>query len=208
MLRDEVEHAVRETGTNPPRYWVDAELHNSPDRLREALQHMLDAPDTPETVLMTFGKCGSAVTGLHTGNHTLILPRTDDCISMLLGSVKRRIELAACGGMYFLTAGWLRGKRNIWAEYEYAAKKYGERRAKAIMSVIFNNYKYIAALDTGSYDVEQAAPRMIAIAETFSLDYRIVPGSVAYLRDLLTGPWDGSRFVTFPPRSTVMDFRI
>jgi hypothetical protein len=208
MLRDELEQALRETGADYPVFWVDSGLHNSPDKLREHLQKILASMTEPLTVLMTFGKCGNSVVGLHTGAHSVVLPRADDCISMLLGSPKRRVEIAAEGGMYFLTRGWLRGKRSIWGEYQYAAEKYGERRAKTIMAMIFKNYRYIATLNTGSYAVETIAPEATAIAEAFSLEYKEIPGTIAYLKDLLTGPWADDRFVTFAPHSVVTDFRL
>jgi hypothetical protein len=207
MMRDELEHAIQKAGGDYRIYWVDSELHNTPHLQRDHLQEILDSmEEDTDMVLMAFGKCGDAVVGLRTGAYQVALPRTDDCISILLGSTKLRSEISEGNRMYFLTRGWLRGSRNIWAEYQYAVKKYGLKMAKEIMSIMFNNYKYMAVLDSKSYDVESILPQTEAMADTFSLQHRIISGSVDYLRDLLTGPWDTDRFVLFPPHSVITSF--
>jgi hypothetical protein len=209
VIRDELEKVLRELGGGFDVSWVDSELHNTPALLRSFLQEKLDAlsgacsGNSGGTVLLTFGKCGGAVTGLRTGAWTLVMPRVDDCISLLLGSQSRRAEMKS--GMYFLTAGWLRGKRNIYAEYEYAIKKYGEELTKQIFDELFGNYKFISILDTGSFDLSAVTEETMKIARAFSLDHCVVDGTTQYLRDLLTGNWDDERFVIVPPNSVVPD---
>ena len=41
MLEDEIQRAVQRTGAQMPIVWVDAGLHEYPDRLREELQRQI-----------------------------------------------------------------------------------------------------------------------------------------------------------------------
>lgn len=45
--------------------------------------------------------------GLHTGNFQLILPRVDDCLSLLMGSMEQRYAALQGGFGIFLTESWL-----------------------------------------------------------------------------------------------------
>lgn len=203
-IRDEIQHALRETGAAPEMVWIESGLHNSPELLRSVLQQKLDALEGVGRVLMAFGQCGHATEQLVSGDFEMVFPRVDDCITLLLGSMERRTQAAETHGAYFLTKGWLAGERNIWAEYQYAVKKYGAKRAPEIVRIMLGNYKRILVLDTGSYDIESILPQTRLIADTFQLLHEIVPTGIGYLKELLTGPWDdGERFLVVPPRRTV-----
>jgi hypothetical protein len=203
IIRDELEHAMVDAGGEFQVRWIEGALHNFPDLLRERLQQTLDSLEGSDQVLMAFGRCGNVLEDLRTGGYELILPRADDCISLLLGSAQRRLEYSRDGGNYFLTRGWLRGERNIWAEYLYARKKYGEKGAREIMGVMFKNYRHLSVLDTQSYALDSILPVTRDMADTLKLSHRIIPGTTRYLRDLLTGPWEEERFLRCPPYSLI-----
>ena len=212
-IRDELEFAVKLTGSDYEIIWVESGLHNNPDKLRTYIQSRLDSISDRSRVLMAFGSCGNSVVGLKTGNFELIIPRVDDCISLLIGSVKTRMDIGNKGGTYFLTPGWLRGERNLWAEYCYAVEKYGERKADRIMKSMLEHYSYLGLLDTKCYNIAEIMPEIEKIAEKLKLTQVIIPASVDYLCDLLTacrplGSWDEERFLVIPPNSTINDFQL
>ena len=66
---------------------LEAQLHVNPERLKEALRAAVAEADKPgATIVLGYGLCSNAVLGLKTENATLVVPRVDDCIAMLLGS--------------------------------------------------------------------------------------------------------------------------
>ena len=199
MLRDELEHAMAETGCSCPVTWLDAGLHNYPDRLRRELQGALDRSRGYQRVLLAYGFCGHSVAGIRAGDFEVILPRADDCITLLLGSQKRRMEMSGGGGTYFLTRAWLRGERNLREEYESAVEKYGQELGRELFDMMFGNYRHLALLDDGCYGVEQAEPEVQDMARLLDLSYRRVPASDQRLRELLTGPWPEEWFLRLRP---------
>ena len=66
---------------------LDAQLHLSPEKLKEGLRVAVAAADKPgATIVLGYGMCSNAVLGLRTRHATLVAPRVDDCIALMLGS--------------------------------------------------------------------------------------------------------------------------
>ncbi|MCL2147152.1 MAG: DUF1638 domain-containing protein [Synergistaceae bacterium] len=204
-LRDELEYAIEITGKAYEVVWLESGLHNYPDKLRAQMQGALDTFVNCDQVLMAFGCCGNSVIGLKTGDYQLIIPRVDDCISLLVGSVKKRMTYEKT---YFLTRGWLRGERNLWVEYKYSVDKFGEEMADMLMESMLRNYKFLGILDTKCYGINEIMPEITRITRALKLNRIIIPASVEYLLDLLSGPWGKERFITVPKNSVVVDFRL
>ena len=148
------------------------------------------------------GYCGNALTGIHSRNLELIIPRVDDCISLLLGSYKVKAKTL---GTYYMTEGWLKGERNIWREYEYTIEKYGEDTGEMIFETMLGHYDTLALLDSGSYDLSAAEEEAKQIAKALQLEYALMRGTLDYLKKLFSGPWSEDSFLTVPPRSTISE---
>ena len=107
-IQQEVELAIQMTGVDYPVHWLEAGLHNVNKKLHDTLQAVLDSLHC-DRVLLALGVCGNAVSGLQVRDYELIMPRVDDCVSLLLGNDKRR-AIGAEKVTYFLTKGWLQVK--------------------------------------------------------------------------------------------------
>ena len=199
-MRNEYLHAEKKSGCSYETRWMEAGLHSYPDKLRDALQDELDSI-THQRVLLCFGSCGNSIIGLETRDFELVMPRVDDCISMLIGSVSERMEINSKYHAFFLTSGWLRGERHIHSEYAYTMEKYGEELGESIMALMLANYKNIVLLDTGSYNITSALEQSEKMAEDLNLGLKVLPASTDYISQLLTGPHDPERFITFPPHT-------
>ena len=201
-LEQELLEAIRQTNCKAPVVWIDSGLHNTPNKLQQALTDALAQCDGYSHILTAMGFCGNAFAGLQTRDAALILPRVDDCISLLLGSMQRRLELNA-DGVYYFTEGWLRGERTIMVEYQHALEKFGERRTKAVFSAMLHNYHKAAFVNTGCGSPDWPRQQTKAVADALGLTYCELPGTLDYLKTLLTGPWSEREFVVIPPNTTI-----
>ena len=201
-ISDELRHAMAQTGTDYPVVWLEQGLHNVPELLRSALQTALDGLEA-QRVLLAMGFCGNAIRGVEVPACELIIPRVDDCISLLLGSVQRRLAVSREHAAYFFTEGWLRGERNIWVEYQHMVSKYGEDVARDIAGTMFGNYRTLMLLDSGTEPIEQLVESTEIVAETLHLEQKVAPATRDYLAELLRGPWDDERFVVVSPGSII-----
>jgi len=195
-LEDELRAALQDCGRDYEIVWLESGLHNAPQKLTERLQEELDKIEA-ERVLLAMGFCGNAVAGIH-GNFEIILPRVDDCISLLLGSVARRMEIAREHAAYFFTEGWLRGERNIIVEYEHALSRYGEETTREIMEMMYADYRTLAVLNCGVGSPAGLLQQTKEIAQRLHLEQREITGTLAYLEELITGPWPKERFIVLP----------
>ena len=202
-IKEELRQAVSQTGCTYDIFWLEAGLHNYPDKLKDVLQKTICRAEGYKRILLAMGYCGNSISGIYSGISTLIIPRVDDCISLLLGSVKHRMDLTKGCGTYFFTKGWLSGEKNLWMEYQYAVEKYGEKRAKRVMKMMLGHYERLGVVDTGAYPVEEILPETKKIAETLELRHEVMRTDGGYLQRLLTGPWNEEQFLIIEPGKKV-----
>ena len=110
---------------------LEAQLHVSPERLKEALRVAVAEADVPgATIVLGYGLCSNSVLGLKTEHATLVVPRVDDCIAMLLGSNEAfSAEAEKERGSYYVAKAYLEECDTIMSEHEKLVEKRGRERA-------------------------------------------------------------------------------
>lgn len=199
-LRPEIEYLFKELGLSHEITWMEPSLHNRPEKLHLNLQDTLDSFSDCERVLMPFGSCGNATKELKTGNFEMIIPKVDDCLTLMLGSMEQRQKISAEAGTYFLTLGWIKQEENLFFEYDRTVNKFGEKMAKEINEMMYKHYSRVAMIDTGVGNADELLSYSKPVKELIGLDYYPVKGTLDYLRQLFIGPWD-DKFFTIPPYS-------
>lgn len=187
-----LEPAIRRT--LPPEVvesvrYLDYGLHRVPTQLAGAVQEALEEIEEPSLVVVGYGLCGTALRGIVAGKHTLLVPRTDDCIALVLGSYQAYArEFAAAPGTYYLTSGWLESGSHPLKEYEEYLPTYGEKQALWLLDQQYRNYERVALV--ASTDDELAALRARALevarfCERWDMRYEEITGSDDYVRRLV-----------------------
>jgi hypothetical protein len=201
-IEDEVNKVLKDNNISADLHWVEAGLHYQPDKLKETLQQLIDSSDSSDFIVLLFGLCGNALIGLTSRRSTLVVPRVDDCISLMLGGNEQRKAIDAANRAYYFTKGWLRYDINIWHEYKRSVKQYGYGKAKEIFLEMLKHYKNITVIDTGAYEVEDIKDDTELIAKTFSLKHAFIKGDDNYLSAAVKGLWD-DRFLLVKPGSRI-----
>lgn len=186
----EVMKAAGETKTTFPIFWVESGLHNTPERLKKQLQSDLDRIDNVDYILLLLGYCGNAILNLVSRKSKLVIPKVDDCISMLLGGNEKRNALNKEAMAYYLTEGWLQHDNNLWAEYQHCLKKYGLERTRRLYQIMLGRYKNLNVIDTGAYDLKAFLPLSSLIAAELNLTHQVVKGTLSIIKKALLGQWD------------------
>jgi hypothetical protein len=188
VLQDLLESLLPE-GLVSHRVWQEYALHRVPRNLTVALQEALDGIAEPSLVVLGYGLCGNGLQGLESRQHTLLVPRTDDCIAIFLGSYRAYMrEFQAVPGTIYLTKGWLEGGSNPLQEYEALVPKYGEREALWLMDQQYQNYSRLALVAHTEADLDQYRPQAQAVAqfcERWNMRYEEILGSDSYVRRLV-----------------------
>jgi len=166
-----------------------------------------------DAILLGYGLCSNAVSGLRSKRYPLIIPRAHDCATLLLGAketYKKHFD-AASGGMYWYSAGWIenavmpsRGRvERLRAEYE---EKYGEDNAEYLMEMEQNwlkEYNSCAFIDWPAMDNAAHIAFTKDCADYLGWKYTQLPGDDSLLRDFLSGKWDNDRFLVVPPGQAI-----
>ncbi len=187
-----------------PHEVLDFGLHINPAELKKVLQEKInEASRDADVLLLGYGLCSMAVVGLQATTAALVIPRTDDCIAIFLGSCNAyKVETKKEPGTYYLTKGWIEVGDTPFEEHKKLIEKFGEAKAERMTRLMLKNYKRLALINTGQYEIERYRAYTRETAEKFGLRFEEIEGSPDLVRKMLFGPWD-DEFVVVPPGETV-----
>jgi hypothetical protein len=169
--------------------FMDYGLHRVPAKMTWTLQDAIDSIEEPSLVVLGYGLCGNGLQGIKAGKHTLLVPRTNDCIAMLLGSNHAYMrEFEAEPGTYYLSKGWLESGSHPLKEYREYVEKYGADDAQWIMDQQYQHYKRLVLVAHSQADLEKYRPQAQEVAqfcEQWGMRYEEILGSDEYVRRLV-----------------------
>lgn len=198
MMEDELRSVYEEIGCEVPIRWLERGYHNTPEKLRQVLQREIDELGEYDEILLAYGLCGNGTAGLVSEKATLVLPRFDDCINLMLCTGARKGRGLAEAGSIYLTRGWIQDEEAILQKQEEYVEEYGEETAQEILEMMYEHYEKIAVIDTGCYDLRPVQDYARRAGEMLSLEPVTVPGSTRILEKLLRGQWDEDFIVQRP----------
>ena len=196
MLEDEVNAALSQVADPPPVVWLERGLHEQPERLRQVLQETIDRFPGRE-ILLAYGLCGNALDGVGSDTSTLVVPRFDDCLHLLLADQPGEKPLLDCRTLYF-TDGWLRSDRFIVREYEACLAQYGQEMTEDIFAAMLSGYRHLCLIDTGCFPLCPAHRQAENAADLLHLELVSRTGTLRILHKLFSGQWDEEFLIARP----------
>ena len=200
--------------------WVGRGLHNTPEKLRLHLSDTVadiydqlekkELDHRPDYIALAYGLCSNGVVGVRCRDIPIVVPRTDDCIALFMGSQKRYMkEFEAAEGAYWLNSGWLEhsgrlfddedARRRKWLEY---AEKYGEDNADYLIEVEsswMSNYNTLGYIHSSVYDRGENLERAKVEADKKGWRLRELDDDLRMLRMLVDGTWNDKEFLILKP---------
>jgi hypothetical protein len=169
--------------------FLDYGLHRVPVKLTDAVQDALFAIEQPSLVILGYGLCGNGLRGIRSGVHTLLTPRADDCIAVLLGSYKAYMrQFGKTPGTYYLTKGWLESGSHPLKEYHEYLPKYGPDTTLWLLDQQYANYERIALVASNPEELaayREQAQEVARFCERWNMRYEEITGSDDYVRRLI-----------------------
>ncbi|MGD8338834.1 MAG: DUF1638 domain-containing protein [Desulfobacterales bacterium] len=187
--------------------FMDYGLHRAPTRLNQMLQAAIDAIEIPGRIVVGYGLCGNGLCGIKAGQHTLIIPKVDDCIALLLGSRRAyQREMQRAPGTYYLNKGWLESGSHPLKEYREYTEKYGAEDAAWIMDQQYRNYERLVLIAHNQNELNTYRPQALEVARycrQWGMRYEEILASDRYIRRLAEIIEDPDKiddeFVIVPP---------
>lgn len=200
-IQDEIADTMRNAGLDYPVLYLAAGTHDTPDKMRGILQTVIDSLSGIDYLLLPMGRCGNATVGLKAQGFSLVLPKCEDCINLVLSEDSLKVKRPQ--GTFFFTDGWLRSSTSPRKEYDRTVRQYGQEQADLVMNMIYGGYRHFALLDTGLYDLERAKSQLTPLAKVVSVDFTVIPSPFGVLKKMVKLDFDGDSFVVVPPGKTV-----
>ncbi|MBF7096379.1 DUF1638 domain-containing protein [Alkalibacter mobilis] len=198
-IRAELDQTLKKLNCDYPVIYLESGLHNDPQKLNFAMQEVIDRVSNVENILVIMGFCGNAVVGLKAGLGRVIVPRVDDCITMLLGSLEKRREISREKPTYYLSKGWIDSynevEKTMMGDLDALEARYGKERAMRIFRMTYRNYRRIGLIDTGTFDMAELHDGAREQSELMELPIEEVPGTMSYMEKFVKGPWDDKDFI-------------
>jgi len=178
--------------------------HLRPKLLKIALQAAIDRADGKfDVILLGYGLCSNSVVGLVAQRSRLVIPKIHDCIGIFLGSHRAYQEEMAREPAYFLTRGYISGyleeQSGPLADFDRAAKRYGQARAEKLVGAMMAPYKRLVYIHTSeAADLEADRKYSQEMAARFHMRYEEVNGNSVLLERMMKGDW-GNDFIVVEP---------
>jgi hypothetical protein len=187
--------------------FLDYGLHSVPRKLTTKVQELIDNLEEPSLVVLGYGLCGNGLNGIRAGRHTLLIPRADDCIAILLGSYQAyQQEFQSAPGTYYLSKGWLESGTNPLSEYHQYVERYGSEQADWLMDQQYQNYRRLVFVAHNQEDLEHYRPQAEEVArfcQRWGMVYQEILGSEDYINGLIAATTAleqaGEDFLVIPP---------
>lgn len=202
-LREYVEAAQKRAHTDYPVLFMDKKYHRDPAEMREHLIKTLrDLPESVETVLAAMGFCGGSWDGVETPCR-LVLPRIDDCVSLLLQTGDRPVsDLKSAKHLYVRARD--PADESFKSIFEKLTADKDEETKRRYHEDWKSYYDCISIMDTGLNDCLRPGYLEAVKRDADWLDAGVefVKGGTYLIEKLLRGEWD-KQFLVLEPGSRV-----
>ena len=204
---------------------IDVELvsmgqHIKPEELNRTLQGKINnvTDTTYDAILLCYGLCGQATSGLTAGDIPLVMPRAHDCITLCLGSKEEyKKQQKKCPGTIWYTKDYMERLDNatefsgmgaspaeLYDEkaYEAMVSRMGKERAVRIiasMGDMTKNYERAVFIEQGIVDGKKEEGLVHEEAEIKGWRFEKMKGDVKLIKNLLNGEWSDDDYLRVKP---------
>ena len=196
-LMGELKAALAEASSEAVVYFIPRELHSVPKKLHEYLQDMIDHFYNADQIVLCVSGCGGGTAGLRAASSKLIVPRTRDCLDILLSGESLDALQRDISGVYF-TESWMECTKESEIDLDKLAEKMGREQAENFLRRLYKTCNKFYIIDTGCYNVraveEYVAPRVEILSGTMT----ILHGQCGVLHKIAEGRFDEDFVVVSP----------
>lgn len=202
-IEDEIEAARKETRADYPILYLPSITHVYPQKMNHALQETIDRLTDIDILILPMGRCGNATIGLRSERFSIVLPKCEDCINLLISDDSLKVSRPR--GHMFFTDGWLRNTMAVDKDYERAMEKYGKEECESLMRMMYGSYTHFALLNTGLYDIRKTKKALKPLAKITGIRFTEIDAPLGILKKMCALDFDPRYFAVIPPGVTVTE---
>lgn len=188
-LQKELQAALAEVGAEIEVIYMAERLHSFPQEMHSQLQEQLDNLQGYDRIIILISGCGGATLGLRSPHAELVLPKTRDCLDILLaGATLADINRPQHG--IFLTESWMKFMQQSTLDLEKLTQERGRAVAEATLKKIYQGFEHFYIIDTGAYDIEPVREYITPLVNLLGGTLEVIPGKFNVLKKLAVGKFD------------------
>lgn len=201
-LEDYVRAAQKTLATSFPMIVIDRIYHVEPEKMKEKVAEKIQSlPDEIDTILVGMGFCGGVWDHI-SFNRRVVIPRVDDCVSLLLHTDDAyHPNLKEPGHLYLYENNPEDfSALSLIRDYSGADHEFAGMDKEFLFHMWFDNYYAMDIIDTGMNDCydERYVEKAQENADMINASLGYVQGSNLLLEKLLLGKWDEQFLVVEP----------
>lgn len=198
--------------------WLPQGLHETPVLLHKAIEDQLEAlydlidrklqRRTPDYIVLGYGLCSKSIVGIQAKRIPLVVPRTEDCLGLFLGSQDRYLDyFERYKGTYWLNSQWVRNIPDLDPDYEeklyaqYLEEYEDEDTAQYLVDMHrenLKNYRNVGYIKTRLYDDSRDRDKARDYANRQGLGFLEKEGDNRLLQKMVKGEFDEKDFLVVP----------
>lgn len=190
-LQKELENTINKVGFAGEVHYLDVALHSNPQKMHGTLQSIIDNNTEAEEIIFCVSGCGKATCDLQATTCPIAVPRTMDCIDVLLtGSGIKRPD-----GAIFITKSWMNFMQNSTIDYAKLVKERGQAEAETVLKKLYKGFTDFYIIDTGTYDLKEVEDYIMPLVQLLGGTLTRLPGPYKVLEKLGSGKYDADVIV-------------
>lgn len=202
-LKGEILATLSEHNADVPVFFLPKELHRDPKYLHEYVQKTIDNLQNVDRIYLCTTGCGGGTIGLKATTAELVIPRTRDCLDILLsGDDLQRDDRRNIRGIYY-TGSWMEYSKETDIDYEKLVAKMGQASAKEFLRNLYKTFNEFYIIDTGCYDVAEVEAYVAPLVRVLDGTVEVIKGECKVLHKMVTHQIDKD-FLVVPKGETVM----
>ena len=188
-LRGELTAALAEASSEAIVYFLPQRLHSDPKELHAYVQDMIDHFWNADRIVLCVSGCGGGTKGLKATTAELVVPRTRDCLDILLSGDSLATLERDISGVFF-TESWMEFSRNSDIDLDKLTAKMGRVAAEDFLRRLYKTCNKFYVIDTGCYDVQAVLEYVAPLVKILDGTVTVLKGSYGILRKIAREAFD------------------
>ena len=194
-LKGELQTILSEEASEAVVYFLPRGLHSDPKELHSYVQNMIDSFWNVDRIV------GGGTAGLRATTAELVVPRTRDCLDILLSDDSLSSLERDISGVYF-TESWMEYSRESEIDLDRLIGKMGKEPAEDFLRNLYKTCNKFYIIDTGCYDVKKVDDYVAPLVKVLSGTVTMLKGKCGILRKIAGERFDED-FVVVPKGSEI-----
>lgn len=204
MLKDEIENLIKASNSSLFEVsYMDEAYHSHPENMRVYLQEEIDNDRKADKIVVCASKCGGGTSRLRARHADLIIPKTRDCIDILLSNEKTSLkDLYRPYKGIFYTASWVEYMKKTKLDLKTFRAKKGRAEADKIYKEIYEGFNNFYIIDTGCFNVLDLEDYLQPALRLLGGKLDIIEGRCGIIRKIATCNFDEDFHVIKPGQTS------